>query len=182
MKLDANLWCFSGNPTKILHHLIYQLILVQLPDHICISIYIYIYIFTYTYIHIALKVRILVFEYYLKHVTIDLPTKTTHQPPAADSPWFFLLFGFSRPRYQANHLGFCPPNLCNATTSPESRAWQYLELLGHRSNETMKVLGKIIGEVGGFCFFCVFFVWLLTWHAGVFVFCFLFVFFLKHHI
>ena len=41
-------------------------------------------------------------------------------------------------QYQANHLGFCPPNLCNATTSPESRAWQYLELLGHRSNETMK--------------------------------------------
>ena len=121
-----------------------------------IYLYIYIYIFTYTYIHIALKVRILVFEYYLKHVTIDLPTKTTHQPPAADSPCVFLLFGFSRPRYQANHLGFCPPNLCNATTSPESRAWQYLELLGHRSNETMKVLGKIIGEVGGFCFFVCF--------------------------
>eukprot|EP00434_Breviolum_minutum_P040308 symbB.v1.2.035814.t1/scaffold4908.1/size33077/2 len=38
----------------------------------------------------------------------------------------------------ANHLGFCPPSLCNATTSPESRAWQYLELLGHRSNETME--------------------------------------------
>lgn len=29
----------------------------------------------------------------------------------------------------------------------------------------------------GILFFCVFFVWLLTWHAGVFVFCFLFVFF-----
>lgn len=117
MKLDANLWCFSGNPTKILHHLIYQLILVQLPDHICISIYIYIYIFTYTYIHIALKVRILVFEYYLKHVTIDLPTKTTHQPPAADDrgikpiTWVFVPQTFAM---QLHHLKAARGNIWNS--------------------------------------------------------------------
>ena len=43
------------------------------------------------------------------------------------------------PRYQANHLGFCPASLCNASTDVLSRAGQYLQLFGRRSRETLEV-------------------------------------------
>lgn len=41
-------------------------------------------------------------------------------------------------QYQANHLGLCPPDLCNASTDVASRAGQYLQLFGRRSKETLQ--------------------------------------------
>lgn len=150
---------FAGIPTKILLHLIYQLILVQLPDHIW---------------YLCPKSPPLFgVEYYLKS-NRTFNKKTTHQSPA-DSAGFFSC-RISRPRYQANHLGFCPPSLCNASTSPQSRAWQYLELLGHRSNETMKALGKRLEKLEDVCFWVFFLTSNVTCGCFWFV-CFLFVFF-----
>lgn len=41
-------------------------------------------------------------------------------------------------QYQVNHLGFCPADLCNASTATSSRAGRYLELLGRRTRETLQ--------------------------------------------
>ena len=57
---------------------------------------------------------------------------------------FILPGGFPGLRYQANHLGLCPPDLCNASTDVASRAGQYMQLFGRRSKETLQV-----GKTGG---------------------------------
>lgn len=41
-------------------------------------------------------------------------------------------------QYQVNHLGFCPADLCNASTATSSRAGRYLQLLGRRTRETLQ--------------------------------------------